>query len=229
MKHAFPSMNHCEDLNYSLRNTFFKTEKSYWNIKPLKTNPETSLPHSNIYLLGDNKNASKINTLYYYSCGWLLVNKLRMAVKKGLITLVTHVERRLWHKSLELLLARHTFSNSEGALQVTIGKVAVDYNPSFRLYLSSSLPLFVPGEGHYPLPFSKTSTIDATISREGVCDMLWVDTLRLEHPEFEGQQRSIVRDISLHKQQIDHAKVLYCKKMMCFLAALHGLGCVSHF
>ena len=89
-----------------------------------------------------------------------------------------------------------------------IGKAAVEYDPSFRLYLSSSLPLFVPGEGQCPLPFSKTSTISMDVSREGICDMLLADTLRLERPEFDGQLRSIERDVGLHKQQIDHAKVL---------------------
>ena len=91
---------------------------------------------------------------------------------------------------------------------MTIGKAAVEYNPSFRLYLSSSLPLFMPGEGQCPLPFSKTCTISMVVSREGICDMLLVDTLRLERPEFDGQLRSIERDVGLHKQQIDHAKVL---------------------
>jgi len=91
---------------------------------------------------------------------------------------------------------------------VNIGKAAVEYDPSFRLYLSSSLPLFTPGVGQCPLPFSKTCTIGMDVSREGICDMLLADTLRLERPEFDGQLRSIERDVGLHKQQIDHAKVL---------------------
>ena len=136
------------------------------------------------------------------------VNKLRAAAKKGLVILVTHVERRRWDKALELLLTRQTFTNTDGILQVTIGKTAVDYNPSFRLYLSSSLPLFMPGEGQYPLLFSKTCTVTMHVSREGICDMLLADTLRLERPEFDGQLRSIERDVGLHRQQISHAKVL---------------------
>lgn len=137
----------------------------------------------------------------------VLVNKLRAAVKRGLVTLVTHVERRRWDKALELLLMRQTFTNTEGILQVTVGNTAVGYHPSFRLYLSSSQPLFMPGEGQYPLPFSKVCTISEDVSREGICDMLLADTLRLERPEFDGQLRSVERDISLHKQQIVHAKV----------------------
>ena len=109
---------------------------------------------------------------------------------------------------LELVLTRQIFTDSDGVLQVTIGKTAVEYNPAFRLYLSSSLPLFTPGEGQCPLPFSKTCTISMEVSREGICDMLLADTLRLERPEFDGQLRSIERDVGLHRQQIDHAKVL---------------------
>ena len=136
------------------------------------------------------------------------VNKLRTAVKRGLVTLVTHVERRRWDKSLELLLMRQTFTNTDGVLQVSIGKTAVNYHPSFRLYLSSSLPLFMPGEGQYALPFSKVCTVSMSVSREGICDMLLADTLRLEKPEFDGQLRSVERDVSLHKQQITHAEVM---------------------
>ena len=102
---------------------------------------------------------------------------------------------------------RQTVTNTDGVLQIIIGKTAVEYNPSFRLYLSSSQPLFMTGEGLYPLPFSKVCTIGMAVSREGICDMLLVDTLHLERPEFEGQLRSVERDVGLHKQQIFHAKV----------------------
>ena len=103
---------------------------------------------------------------------------------------------------------RQTFTNPDGRLQVSIGNSTVDYHPLFRLYLSSSLPLFMPGTGQYPLPFSKVSTISMSPSRDGICDLLLEDTLRLERPEFDGQLRSVERDVSLHKQQITHAKVL---------------------
>ena len=146
----------------------------------------------------------------------LSVDKLRVAVKRGLVALVTHVERRRWNKGLELLLTRQTFTNSEGVLQVTIGKTAVDYHPSFRLFLSSSQPLFMPGEGQYPLPFSKVCTISMDVSREGISDMLLADTLRLERPEFDGQLRSVERDVSLHKQQISHTKVLLLLLLLSF-------------
>ena len=136
------------------------------------------------------------------------MNKLHAAVKKGLVTLVTHVERRRWEKSLELLLLRQTFTNADGMTQVFIGNTAVNYHPSFRLYLSSSFPLFTPGEGQYPLPFSKVSTLSLSLSRDGLRDMLLVETLRLERPEFDSPLRSAERDISLHNQQIAQAKVV---------------------
>ena len=137
----------------------------------------------------------------------MTVSKLHVAVKKGLVTLVTHVERRRWNKSLELLLMRQTFTNTEGVTRVYIGNSAVNYHPSFRLYLSSSLPLFMPGDGQYPLPFSKVSTISMGLSRQGLCDMLLLETLKLERPEFDGPLRSLERDVSIHKQQIANAKV----------------------
>lgn len=136
------------------------------------------------------------------------------------MTLVTHVERRRWNKALELLLTRQTFTNTEGNLQVIIGKTVVDYSPSFRLYLSSTLPLFIPGEGQCPLPFSKACTINMSVSREGICDALLADTLQLERPEFDGQMRSIDRDIGLHKQQINNAKVYVLSPLLFYLFSL---------
>lgn len=47
-----------------------------------------------------------------------------------------------------------------------------------------------------------------SLSRDGLRDMLLLETLRLERPEFDGPLRSAERDISLHKQQIAHAKVV---------------------
>lgn len=136
-----------------------------------------------------------------------LVGKLRAAVMTGLVVLVTNLERRRWDKSLDLLLARQTFTNDEGQVQVIIGKLAVDYHPSFCLYLSSSVPLFMPGEGLVPLPVAKTCVIDMSVSHEGVRDLLFIDTLNLERPEFDGQQRSLERDLTLHRQQVVQAKV----------------------
>ncbi|XP_029192398.2 LOW QUALITY PROTEIN: dynein heavy chain domain-containing protein 1-like [Acropora millepora] len=149
-----------------------------------------------------------------------IVNKLHAAVKKGLVTLVTHVERRRWEKSLELLLLRQTFTNADGMTQVFIGNTAVNYHPSFRLYVSSSFPLFTPGEGQYPLPFSKVSTLSLSLSRDGLRDMLLLETLRLERPEFDSPLRSAERDISLHNQQIAQAKESVLRKVVALSSPL---------
>ena len=127
----------------------------------------------------------------------------------GVVVLVTNMERCRWNDRLDLLLARETVTDDEGNLQISIGRKQVQYNPSFRLYLSSSMPMSVFGEGLVPLPLSRTSVIDMAVSYEGVRDLLLIDTLALERPEYDGQERSLEGDVSLHKQQVTQAKVVY--------------------
>ena len=128
---------------------------------------------------------------------------------EGLIVLVTNVERRPLSDSLNLLLSREVFTDDEGNLMVSVGRKQVKYNPSFRLYLSSSLPMSIVGEGVVPLPLSGANLINMSVSYEGVRNLLLIDTLALERPEYDGQERSLERDVSLHKQHVVHAKVRF--------------------
>ncbi|XP_048580282.1 dynein heavy chain domain-containing protein 1 isoform X3 [Nematostella vectensis] len=143
-----------------------------------------------------------------------IVSKLRAAVQAGIVTHVSHMERCRWNKSLELLLARQTFTSNNGTTQVVLGKTAINVHPSFRLYLSASVPLFMPGTGLVPLPFAKVCVIDMSLSQEGLVQRLLTETLRIERPEFDGQQRSLDRDCSLHEQQIASAKECVLEKVI---------------
>ena len=143
-------------------------------------------------------------------------SKLRAAVSTGLVVLVTHLERRRWPDNLALLLARQTFTSEEGRQQILIGRTPVHYNPAFRLYLSSSVPLTMPGEGLAPLPVTMAAVIDMSVSLEGVRDLLLIDTLSLERPEVDGQQRSLDRDMTLHRQQVAQAEVGLNIVLVCY-------------
>jgi hypothetical protein len=141
------------------------------------------------------------------------VNKIRAAAMAGVVVLVTHMERRRWNKKLQLLLSRQTSVNNEtDENKIFIGKYAVEYRPSFRLFFSTSVPLYMLGEGLAPLPLSKTCVIDMSLSQEGVANCLLTETLTLERPEYEGQKRSLERDLTLHEQQMINAEVGIQKK-----------------
>lgn len=144
------------------------------------------------------------------------MSKLRAAVIKGVVVLVTHLERRRLSKKLELLLSRQTFIDKNKDVKIVMGKSTVAYHPSFRLFLSSSMPLYMKGEGLVPLPVSKTCVIDMTLSQEGLTNRLLLETLTLERPEYDGQRRSLERDLSLHQHQILSAQVIVYKPSLFF-------------
>lgn len=135
------------------------------------------------------------------------MSKVRAAVIGGVVVLITHMERRRLSKKLELLLSRQTFIDKNNEVKIVIGKSTVSYHPSFRLFLSSSMPLYMKGEALVPLPLSKTCVVDMTLSQEGLTNRLLLETLTLERPEYEGQKRSLERDLTLHQQQILTAQV----------------------
>jgi len=152
---------------------------------------------------------SVISKNVYIVCSTILsVSKLRAAVISGVVVLVTHMERRRLSKKLALLLSRQTFVDKNKDMKIAIGKSIVTYHPSFRLFLSSSMPLYMKGDGLVPLPLSKTCVIDMTLGQEGLASRLLLETLTLERPEYEGQKKSLERDLSLHQHQILAAQVL---------------------
>lgn len=137
-------------------------------------------------------------------------SKIRAAAITGVVVLVTHMERKRWNKKLWLLLSRQILvDSSTNSKKIVIGKSAVEFRPSFRLFLSSSVPLYMMGEGLVPLPLSKTGVIDMSLSHEGIANCLLTETLTLERPEYEGQKRSLERDLTLHGQQMINAQVIF--------------------
>ena len=64
------------------------------------------------------------------------------------------------------------------------------------------------------LPIQYTSVIDLSVSPQGLTDHLLRDVLAFEKPEFEGQWRSIekdIRDQEMSLQQADVSRSTSCK------------------
>ena len=147
---------------------------------------------------------SCFNSIFVSTTG----SKLRAAAIAGVVVLVTHMERTRWNKKLWFLLSRQVLDdNSANTKKIVIGKSAVEFRPSFRLFFSSSVPLYMEGEGLVSLPLSKTGVIDMSLSQEGLANCLLTETLTLERPEYEGQKRSLERDLTIHEQQKLNAQV----------------------
>jgi len=59
--------------------------------------------------------------------------------------LITGVEKKLFSPVFSSVLKKEIVRNSDGTLSVSFAGQQLPYNPDFRLYLSTSSPLFLKG------------------------------------------------------------------------------------
>ncbi|XP_064648692.1 dynein axonemal heavy chain 6-like isoform X2 [Lineus longissimus] len=139
-----------------------------------------------------------------------LDGKMINAIVYGVTVLVTNLERKPLDPLFRTILLRQFTVNESGEKVVRVGEREFVYHPDFCLYLSTSVPLYITGDGIGKLPLQKMCVIDLTISPEGITQQLLAATLKYEKPEFAGQERSLVSDIIHQKYDIaaEHDKIM---------------------
>jgi dynein heavy chain len=98
---------------------------------------------------------------------------------------------------LDPLLMNQTFKQG-GRLIVRLGDVDVDYEPSFRLYMTTKLanPHFLPEI------FIKTNVINCTVTIQGLEDQLLGAVVVKEQPELEQKRNSLITRIANDRRQM---------------------------
>ncbi|CAG5130195.1 unnamed protein product [Candidula unifasciata] len=129
-------------------------------------------------------------------------SKLISAVVHGATVLVTHLERKPLDQLFSDLLLKQFSMDRDGNKIVKIGGMAFTFHPSFCLYLSISVPLFVKGDGIFTIPLNHLCVINMAMSDEAIINRLMLETMKVEKKEFESQRRSNENDIILHRQQL---------------------------
>ncbi|XP_076466624.1 dynein heavy chain domain-containing protein 1-like isoform X2 [Babylonia areolata] len=131
-----------------------------------------------------------------------LNSKLVSAIVHGVTVLVTHLERRPLGVVFRGLLLKQFYVDREGNKVVRVGDMQFALHPNFCLYLSSTVPLFLKGDGLYNLPIHRMCIINMAASDEAIINRLLYETMKVERKEFEGQRRSNESDIILHRQRL---------------------------
>jgi dynein heavy chain, axonemal len=108
--------------------------------------------------------------------------------------LVEDVEEEL-EASAESVLMRNVYQQ-DGAMLIKISDKGVNFNPDFRLFMTSKLP-----NPHFlPDVFIKSTVINFTVTLDGLEDQLLVDVVKHENPEVERQRDEIILSISIDKK-----------------------------
>ncbi|XP_052095798.1 dynein heavy chain domain-containing protein 1-like isoform X11 [Mytilus californianus] len=131
-----------------------------------------------------------------------LDSKLINAIVHGITILITHIERKSLDPVFRGLLLKHFFVDKEGNKIIKVGTYEFRYHPDFKLYLSTSVPLFLKGDGLHSIPIHRMCVINMALSDEAIMNHLLSETMKVEKKEFEGQKRSNENDIILHRQRL---------------------------
>ena len=121
---------------------------------------------------------------------------LEACVRSGHPILIEDVGESL-DPALDTLLLRQTFQQGSRLL-IRIGDSDVEYNPSFKLYLTTKLsnPHFLPEV------CIKVSLINFSVTIAGLEDQLLGDVVRKERPDLEEAKDRLVLSISSDKRQL---------------------------
>ncbi|XP_052028538.1 LOW QUALITY PROTEIN: dynein axonemal heavy chain 6 [Apodemus sylvaticus] len=121
---------------------------------------------------------------------------LENSIRLGLPVLLEELKEVL-DPALEPILLKQTFM-SGGRLLIRLGDSDIDYDKSFRFYMTSKMP-----NPHYlPEVCIKVTIINFTVTKSGLEDQLLSDVVRLEKPELEEQRIQLIVRINSDKNQL---------------------------
>lgn len=125
-----------------------------------------------------------------------LLRKLEAGIRVGLPCLVENVSEEI-DPAMEPILLKQTFRTG-GRLLIRLGDQDIDYNPQFKLYLTTKLP-----NPHYmPEVCIKVTIINFTVTLGGLEDQLLADVVAYERSELETQKNELVTQIADGKSQL---------------------------
>ncbi|CAO2605458.1 Dynein axonemal heavy chain 6 [Lemmus lemmus] len=121
---------------------------------------------------------------------------LENSIRLGLPVLLEEL-REVLDPALEPILLKQTFI-SGGRLLIRLGDSDIDYDKSFRFYMTTKMP-----NPHYlPEVCIKVTIINFTVTKSGLEDQLLSDVVRLEKPELEEQRIKLIVRINSDKNQL---------------------------
>ncbi|XP_021708238.1 dynein heavy chain 6, axonemal [Aedes aegypti] len=121
---------------------------------------------------------------------------LEICIRQGTPMLIEDIQETL-DPVLESVLLKRVFMQN-GRPMIKLGDVDVDYDHSFRLYMTTKLanPHFLPEI------CIQVSLVNFLVSRSGLEDQLLADIIKIELPDMEKQRSDLIVRINQDKQQL---------------------------
>lgn len=125
-----------------------------------------------------------------------LLRSLETCIRNGKGLLIEDIDENL-EPSLEPVLQKAIYKQG-GRLLIRLGDSDVDYDPSFKLFLTTKLP-----NPHYlPEVYIKVTVINFTVTMDGLEDQLLGDAVRHERPDIEEKKNRLVVTMAQDKRQL---------------------------
>ncbi|KAI9224867.1 dynein heavy chain and region D6 of dynein motor-domain-containing protein [Blastocladiella britannica] len=125
-----------------------------------------------------------------------LVRTLESSIQYGIPVLVQGIMEVI-DPALDPLLNK-AVTKKQGRLVIRLGDKEVDFNPEFKLYLTTKL-----ANPHYsPEIFAKATIVNFAVKERGLEDQLLGIVVRKEKPDLEDQKDKLVTSVASAKKQL---------------------------
>lgn len=125
------------------------------------------------------------------------LREIEAAVQNGRPVLIEDVQEQI-DPGLDPILMHSEFAGEGGIMQIKLGDSIKDYDPDFRLYMTSKMP-----NPHYPPEVCiKVTLINFTVTAEGLEEQLLGDVVVKEKPEVEAKSVQIVMQMADDKKTL---------------------------
>ncbi|KAJ1516963.1 Dynein heavy chain 2, axonemal [Coelomomyces lativittatus] len=173
--------------NFSLENGIIVTRGRRW---PLLIDPQAQ---ANNWLKNmEEKRGLKILDPKQSDLLRILENNIQYGVP-----VLIHAISDVIDPSLDPLLTKSVIKK-QGRLIIRLGEKEVDFNPDFRLYLTTKL-----SNPHYPPEvFAKAAIVNFAVKEKGLEDQLLGIVVRKEKPDLEDQKDKLVNSVVSAKKRL---------------------------
>eukprot|EP01029_Cantina_marsupialis_P005823 TRINITY_DN1630_c1_g5_i3.p1 TRINITY_DN1630_c1_g5~~TRINITY_DN1630_c1_g5_i3.p1 ORF type:complete len:1943 (+),score=485.57 TRINITY_DN1630_c1_g5_i3:173-6001(+) len=125
-----------------------------------------------------------------------MLRSMENAIRVGRPVLMEDLGETL-DPSLEPVLCKRVFKQS-GRLLIRLGDSDVDYDPSFRFYMTTKMP-----NPHFlPEVCIKVTVINFTVTMEGLNEQLLGNVVKKERPDIEEKRNSLVVSMAADRRQL---------------------------
>ena len=130
-----------------------------------------------------------------------MMRLLEACISNGKPLLIEDVTEQL-DPSIDPVLRKNTFKTQDGRVLLRLGDQDVNFDPHFRLYLTTKLP-----NPHYlPEICIKVNVINFTVTFAGLEEQLLGDVVKQERPEVERQKNEIIVSMASDKKLLEETQ-----------------------